>query len=177
MTRDHEGEPLDERMEHELESARAELGGLIGRYRRDVLDQLEPSSRHRAAMHKMLLGLVTEDVLACRPRVGLATLLVARWRRFWDCWRELSRASLAFRLTSQLTLALGIGLVLSIATITSIHQGLRAEERRLLEEDRNVLPDGPGFELSIPAGREEELPVEPPAAESRPADSPFDENR
>ncbi len=171
-------ETFDSARENELDRERADLSGLLDGYRREVLDEIEPSAAHRAAVHKMLLGLVTEDVLARKRRASFATLLAARWQRFCDCWSELAAGSLAFRLTSQLALALGVGLVLSILTIASIDQGSRADERRMQEQDGDLLPEGEVFDLSIP--RRDglgALPGEVPEEEAAPERDPFEERR
>lgn len=96
-----------------LESMREEIADELAAYRA-ALEQIEPSSRHRASMERMLVELVRQDVHRQWQRRSLRVAVVTAWRRWNDAWRDLVGRSLLFRLTSQGAMALGAGLVLAI---------------------------------------------------------------
>lgn len=99
--------------ERELETMRGSLAGDVAAYRAEM-DGLEPSSRHRAAMERMLVELVREDVRRQWKGQSLRSSARLAWRRWNDAWRDLVERSFVFRLASQGAMALGAGLVLAI---------------------------------------------------------------
>ncbi len=144
--------------DEELEALRSELSPLSQAYRRDVLGNIEPSRDYRAGMHRMMLSLVREEVLATHRRASWHARLAGRWQRWQDSWRELAASSLLFRLGTQGVMALGLGLLLSMAWMTAMdkeeaaartHQEWEEElaphtiwQPRLTEEEE-LLPPSP----------------------------------
>ena len=108
--RDHE---VDDQA---LEQMRSEMANEIDAYR-EILTTLEPSTRHRARMERMLVELVREDVQADWKQLSLTARARRVWQRWSAAWREMVDESFAFRLASQGAMALGVGLVLAIVFV------------------------------------------------------------
>ena len=125
--------------DEELEALRSQLAPLSRAYHREVLENMEPSKAYRAGMHKMMLSLVREDVLASHRRASWHARLAGRWQRWQDCWGELVTSSLWFRLGTQGVMALGLGLLLSMAWVSAMNKE-EAAARTHQEWDSELVP-------------------------------------
>ena len=150
--------------EEDLDSLRAEVSSLTASYKTQVLETLEPSPAYRQSMHKMMLGLVTEDVLEIHHKSSWTARFLGRRDRFMSCWRELMDNSWGFRLANQGLMALAMGLLLSVLWQASASTEIVAFPRDT-ELEREVL---------VPASRQldgqpiqEELPPQPIGSSSK----------
>ena len=134
---DHEDTALPVN-DDDLAALRKELSPTMLPYREQVLAKIEPSAEFRSNMHRMMLGLVRDDVINKYRETSWSTLVKARMDRWMSCWRQLVEESLVFRVASQGALALGLGLLLSMAWITAMDEGVRAAPA--LENQKQMLP-------------------------------------
>ncbi len=124
----------------DFEDLRHELSPWMKEYREQVIETIEPSAAYRASMHKMMMGLVRDDVLKAHKKASLSTKIAARCQRWVACWHELVASSLLFRLGSQGVLALGLGLILSMAWISAMDEKPVAA-KSTLEEQKSMVPE------------------------------------
>ncbi len=122
-----------------LEALCQELAPMMTRYQEDVLSKVEPSTAYRASMHKMMLSLVREDVLEGHKKSSWTTRLAGRVEHGIASWRELVETSSLFRFGTQAACALGLGLLLSMAWISSIDTKPVAA-RTILEGQEDLAP-------------------------------------
>lgn len=134
--------------DQQLEDLRSELSPFVGEYREQVIDKIEPSAAYRASMHKMMMGLVRDDVLKTHKKASAVTKFAARCQRWAACWHELVASSLLFRLGSQGVLALGLGLILSMAWITAMDSE-PAAAKSSIEEQKSMVPEAT-WKMRIP---------------------------
>ncbi|MFT7619273.1 MAG: hypothetical protein ACI97A_002923 [Planctomycetota bacterium] len=143
----------------ELDALRQELTPMLNMYRDEVLQPIEPSAAYRTSMHKMMLGLVRDDVLEVHKKSSLATRLAARSERWLACWRELVATSFLFRLGTQGAFALGLGLLLSMAWISAMDKEPLAARTSIEKRNDALVPETSNWTLRI--SEKDALPPSP----------------
>lgn len=123
-----------------FDALKQDLAPMMEAYREDVLDRVAPSAAYRASMHKMMLGLVRDDVLQTHKKSAVSTRLAGRWQRLLACWKELVATSFLFRLGTQGAFALGLGLILSMGWMAAMDETPLAA-RMSSEDQRELVPE------------------------------------
>ena len=114
------------------------------RYRREVLDEIEPSKSFLAAMNREMVSMVRADVERRHAaESSLSSRLLKGWESFNARWRELFEASRAFRIASTGATALGLGILVAIGLDLSSSTSMHAADREITPE----APRGPALVL------------------------------